>query len=103
MDTSLTTYNIYIIIPFMISIKDARIGIGPKNEERVAEAHTDSVIAEYADRRASIAGSKWQKILGYGSLNAGVIALVASATLPISAPTALGILTVSGALAAGVG
>ncbi|HSX08672.1 MAG TPA: hypothetical protein VLF93_00785 [Candidatus Saccharimonadales bacterium] len=89
----------------MAEIVRSRINLGTRNEEIIANAHTDSLIKEYGDRRGALGSAKLQKTAGYLGLTLGVTALFAAAVLApyVVAPTALGILGASGAATAEVG
>lgn len=89
----------------MLRIKDASIDLGDENKKEIAKAHATALIQEYGDRRIAMATSRLQKVGGYLAATLGIAALVAGITFApyIAAPTALGLLKVSGALAAEVG
>lgn len=89
----------------MLRIKDTILSLTKKDEEKVTGAHTDHLIKEYGDRRAGLQTSRLQKTFGYIVGVVGGTALIAGMVLApyIAAPTALGLLKVSGALASGLG
>jgi len=89
----------------MARIESPLIQFGDANKEKVANAHTASMVDEYGDRRGSLSTARWQKAFGFVGLTLGVTAMLAAAALTpfIAAPTTLGIIGASGATTAEVG